>query len=83
MPVYPSKICCSNRYIFNQLNESLAGVPKERMVDWWLKNYVSSPYVPDTERERISHAIKKGNNTEPNLMKLLRKAAPKLRTNSK
>ncbi len=65
--------------VFRQLDNALTDVPKEHMVDWWLKNFATSPYVPDMKRERVSHAIEKGNTGEPGLLKALRRSAPKLR----
>ena len=65
--------------VFRQLESDLAGIPKEHLVDWWLRNSTKSPYVPDMKRERVSHAIKKGSTAEPYLMHILRKSAPKLR----
>ena len=65
--------------VFRQLDGDLTGVPKEHLVDWWLRNSTKSPYVPGMKRERVSHAIKKGNTTEPDLMNALRKSVPKLR----
>ena len=65
--------------VFRQLDSDLAGVPKEHLVDWWLRNFAKSPYVPGMKRERVSHAIKKGSAAEPDLMNALRRSAPKLR----
>lgn len=56
------------------------GVPNEELLQWWLKNYIKSPYVPDTERLRITQALRKDSYTaDPALMSELRKGAVKLR----
>ncbi|MEM0201361.1 MAG: hypothetical protein QXD23_03060, partial [Candidatus Micrarchaeaceae archaeon] len=67
--------------IFRHLDKELNQVSKEKKIDWWLKNFVASPYVPETKKERVSYAIKKGNYSEPKLMKLLRKDTKKLKIN--
>ena len=65
--------------VFRQLDNEFTDVPREHLVDWWLRNCTTSPYVPGMKRERVSHAIEKGNTEEPALMKALRRSAPKLR----
>lgn len=65
--------------VFRHLDGTLDGIPRERMVDWWLRNSTKSPYVPGTKRERISHVAKQGIAAEPDLMIALRKSEHKLR----
>ncbi len=65
--------------VFRHLDGTLDGIPRERMVDWWLRNPTKSPYVPGTKRERISHVAKQGIAAEPDLMIALRKSEHKLR----
>ena len=65
--------------VFRHLDGTLDGIPRERMVDWWLRNPTKSPYVPGTKRERINHVAKQGIAAEPDLMIALRKSEHKLR----
>ncbi len=55
---------------------SKEGIPNDgRMLAAWLKYYQESPYVPGTDRQRISHVLRREESCpEPNLMAVLRRS---------
>ncbi len=69
--------------VFRHLGESHA-IPNDRLLDLWVKRNISSPYVPDSNRLRITQVSRNGmSHKEPPLMTairpLLRKHKERLR----
>ncbi len=58
----------------------VSGIPAERLIEWYIRHALLSPYVPGTDRLRITQAMRNGQYKEdPQLLAALKRAAPRMR----